>query len=306
VKVEKIIINSAILFDLPDLNILKVVACNFQVIVVTLGEKDIPTKCLKIKLFTKKSSETEKWMKRRLNEYVFGLSMEGHENIIKFERYMFSMAEGKLQFELLMEYGGSPLSENEFNQDQLELLMKQTASALAFSHSKNIFHSDIKAGNIMWNAVTRTAKIIDFDVSIKNTKWFLHAPTYEMGSMVLGQTILYCPPEFLQIAPLNKAGEESLCIPSKVDIYCWGITMFEVICGEKGKEIIKLFEDRKKGPEHYNDAFLKKVETCIKSKISKSVKMKFLSDIILTCLAYDATKRPSFEYIGWQKSLVQP
>ena len=99
--------------------------------------------------------------------------------------------------EMLFEFGGQDLLElNEIykltSQQILEISV-QTANAMAFAHSKGIFHSDLKAQNIVYR--DGVAKIIDFGVSADlKSKTVLEKYLTRITGKIIGMTQCYCPP----------------------------------------------------------------------------------------------------------------
>lgn len=107
------------------------------------------------------------------------------------------------------------LDETPPGKEQILTLLRQTAAAMDFAHSKGIVHRDIKPANIMvrqdW-----TAKIADFGIA-------------KMQSQALTQTGLvvgtpnYMSPEQIQGKPVD----------GKADQFSLGVIAYEVMTGEK-------------------------------------------------------------------------
>src|SRR5579884_1184194 len=94
-------------------------------------------------------------------------------------------------------------------------IMLQIARALEHVHSLNVIHRDIKPDNVHLDASGR-AKLMDFGIakapqlSLTRTGFTLGTPHYMAPEMLMGQ-----PPS------------------PQVDIYSFGVMLFEVLCGKK-------------------------------------------------------------------------
>lgn len=113
-------------------------------------------------------------------------------------------------------------------------IIKQILSALAYLHSKNIIHSDLKAENIMFvdkDSQDLHVKLIDFGMASK------FEPDQKL-SQVQG-TPYYLAPEMLRGS-----------YDSKVDIWSWGILLYLILSGSppfKAKSIKEVFKEIIKG-----------------------------------------------------------
>ncbi len=99
--------------------------------------------------------------------------------------------------------------------DQILTLLRQTAAALDFAHSKGIIHRDIKPANIMvrkdW-----TAKIADFGIAK------MQSQSMTQTGLVMG-TPSYMSPEQIQ----------GKTVDGKADQFSLGVIAYEVMTGEK-------------------------------------------------------------------------
>ncbi len=99
--------------------------------------------------------------------------------------------------------------------EQILTLLRQTAAALDFAHSKGIVHRDIKPANIMvrkdW-----TAKIADFGIAK------MQSQSMTQTGMVMG-TPSYMSPEQIQ----------GKTVDGKADQFSLGVIAYEVMTGEK-------------------------------------------------------------------------
>lgn len=99
--------------------------------------------------------------------------------------------------------------------EQILTLLRQTAAAMDFAHSKGIIHRDIKPANIMvrkdW-----TAKIADFGIAK------MQSQSMTQTGMVMG-TPNYMSPEQIQGKPVD----------ARADQFSLGVIAYEVMTGEK-------------------------------------------------------------------------
>jgi|SRR3990167_9818826 len=112
----------------------------------------------------------------------------------------------------------------------------QLIQGLMFLHSKEIYHLDIKAENIIYNTNTKTVKYIDFGLScIKQYK------------CIIGGTITYCPPEIMLLRLGKNVFEEgrqhkiiyTTIMYDKCDIYSLGVTLYYLISKTYPRDIIE-------------------------------------------------------------------
>ncbi len=93
-------------------------------------------------------------------------------------------------------------------------VLRQMAEALAYAHSKNVVHRDIKTANTMWTP-TRQVKIMDFGLAK------LMAEVRNATTVVSG-TPFYMSPE-------QTLGKN---VDHRTDLYSLGVTLFELATGE--------------------------------------------------------------------------
>lgn len=132
------------------------------------------------------------------------------------------------------------------------------ASALEYSHSKGILHTDINPKNILLSS-TGEAKLTDFGL----------AKVVGGSSGVWGYTLPYAAPEQLR----GKTPEE------RTDVYQLGLTLYVMLSGENPFDA---------GDKRETES---RVESFLPEKIA-GVEDE-LNEFILRCLAKDARERPT-------------
>jgi predicted Ser/Thr protein kinase len=130
------------------------------------------------------------------------------------------------QYFIVMEYiPGESLETKIARQENRKLpeakvipIMKKAAEGIIEAHSKNVIHRDLKPRNIMVSADGQV-KILDFGVSHRMTR----SMTELTGWGATG-TWPYMAPEQLS----NNFGREN----QQVDVWGFGVTMYQLLCGE--------------------------------------------------------------------------
>ncbi len=98
--------------------------------------------------------------------------------------------------------------------DQVVLLVAQVAEALHYAHSQEVFHRDIKPGNILIDT-KGTPYITDFGLAIREDEL-----VGERG--LVSGTLPYMPPE--------QARGEGHRVDGRTDIYSLGVVLYEALC----------------------------------------------------------------------------
>ncbi|CEI86220.1 hypothetical protein RMCBS344292_00663 [Rhizopus microsporus] len=146
-----------------------------------------------------------------------------HENIVQYLGYGRDDTEGVINIFLEYVSGGSLSSRlsvhGPFDESLTRYITKQICSGLAYLHSRNILHRDIKAANILIEQ-DGICKISDFGLSKKND----YDEVYDENSrMSLRGSIYWMAPEVVKNEPYS----------AKVDIWSLGCTVLEMLTGQR-------------------------------------------------------------------------
>ena len=125
-----------------------------------------------------------------------------------------------------MEYGGiNPLSsKSKLKEDGVFEAIFQLINILVQMEELGISHLDIKPLNLVWNEKTKQLKMIDFGTSkiFSENRNMIMEPLLKNNRNITGYTRFYAPPEIV--------GQKcKYIIPQKVDAYCFGVTILELL-----------------------------------------------------------------------------
>jgi serine/threonine protein kinase len=226
--------------------------------ILQISDKTHGGKRYALKVVRKQEPEDEIYVQQALTEFEAAKKLN-HPAIAKVFDCRLKKAWFKVRgVELLMEYvEGKTLDEIEAPQlGQLVLIFCQVASAMAHMHRREVYHGDLKPGNIML-ANNGQVKLIDF-----GTAWVRG----QDKNRVQG-TPNYIAPETATEKVVDK----------KTDIYNLGATMYRMLTGRFAQQgIPKPGDDRKLVPP---------------SKVNPRIPGP-LNELILSCLSLDPAKRP--------------
>ncbi|MFZ4401312.1 MAG: protein kinase domain-containing protein [Bacteroidales bacterium] len=144
----------------------------------------------------------------------------------------------------------------EMTEKELARFMQQSASALAYLHSKEppIIHQDIKPDNFLIND-EENYLLTDFGISSKIRRTL----TKSMGANASVGTLAYMPPE--------KFSEDKQMIMAG-DIFSLGVTMYELLTGdlpfgEQGGLLLKAGADIPKLPVNFSSEISQILKKCL-------------------------------------------
>jgi PAS domain S-box-containing protein len=122
---------------------------------------------------------------------------------------------------VLEDFGGVSLDFNRrvWSIDDFFPLALQVVEALGQVHARQIMHKDINPSNILFNAKTGEAKLIDFGLSTI----LLRENVARVNVNVLEGTLAYISPE--QTGRINRA------VDYRTDFYSLGVTFYELLTG---------------------------------------------------------------------------
>ena len=178
-----------------------------------------------IKMLKHQMAMVEDFHDRFLKEATIIADMQ-HPNIIN----VFDVEERFKTIFIIMEYlDGTPLDEllkanGALPVDQVVDIFKQVCAGLSYAHNLGIVHQDIKPENLYLMPNGRI-KILDFGL----------ACPFGSENMEMEGTIQYMSPEQIDSYPVD----------ARTDIYCLGITAFELLTGKQpypGDDIGALME----------------------------------------------------------------
>jgi len=212
----------------------------------------------------------------------------------------------EIQIAFLFEYGGDSLDKLAINRiqkmtnEEIYRIICQLACIYEIMEFAGIAHMDIKPSNITYNTELKQIKIIDFGTAVS----FAKSPEklkQELGLLYLekfcGLTLLYAPPEAIN-ARENLAERQKL-IPQKIDVFCFGITIAQILLAKFGINLLT-----KRNDSGLREIFARDASTESHNEFRKKISAtlhwlgceKFIR-LILKCIEYDPMKRPTFNEI---------
>jgi len=143
----------------------------------------------------------------------------------------------------------------------------QTALSLVYLHSVGIIHRDVKTSNFLFNKGTYLTKLCDFSIS---RLMKIHQTADDTGT-----TDYMAPEEFTLGTPLTE----------KIDVYAWGVAMWE------------FFEEESPYHGMSEKEVMKKVSEGYQLQLSTKTP-KFMRDLIRKCRSFEPEDRPPFSEIA--------
>ncbi|MDH3889894.1 MAG: serine/threonine protein kinase [candidate division Zixibacteria bacterium] len=194
--------------------------------------------------------------------------LDGHPSICRIKHF-FSHGDNIV---IAMEYiDGATLEDkiksmNRFEVGEAVQVANDVLDILAFAHQKDIYHRDIKPGNIMIDNVGQT-KVIDFGIAKGKTD-----PNLTIAGTACGTPAYMAPEQFNPTEQANYA---------LWDIYAVGTTLYMMLCGQVPFTDENPFAIR--DAKLFNDP---PAPSALNSSIPKP-----LEEVILKSLARDADRR---------------
>jgi len=219
-----------------------------------------------------------------LSEKMMGLTQNIAKPLNKME--LINSELGEIYIEMLYEYGGESLLTLAGKLDAQEILdiCLKTLEPLSIMQENLVFHSDIKPANIIYQ--NGVIKMIDFGTSNDfNSRTKLFKFTATLSNKVTGYTPAYCPPEILR--------ESKNYILNKMDVYCWGMTIYQLITNRTCTELEAEAQNFKLPGKDYR-GFIDLVKKIKLTGDAKGEVTEWIIQVLLTVLDEDPAKRPTF------------
>lgn len=118
--------------------------------------------------------------------------------------------------------------------EQVVLLVRRVADALAYAHARGVVHCDIKPGNIFLQRRNRP-KVLDFGIAR-----LVHGGALTMPEGTVAGSPRYRAPELLTGAPVD----------ARTDLFSLGVVMYELLTGRRAFEGQSLAEIDRAVLEH--------------------------------------------------------
>lgn len=200
-----------------------------------------------------------------------------------------------IHIETLYEYGGEDLYSQigTLKGKDLMMVIKKSLSPLAFLEINHVFHGDIKPQNIVIK--DGLLKVIDFGISTDfQSKTMKMRKTGTVSDRLLGLTEVYSPPEII-----CKRAQGTEFYLHKIDVYCWGMTIYHLISCEKELDLLAEVANFKKGDKALYEGFLNKVMALeFPGDIDKQFTRLFIP-ILRNSLLFEPAERPSFTALNF-------
>lgn len=216
-----------------------------------------------------------------------------HNTIIKLHGISFKDFYGQDKLTIFMDYmeNGSlsdilskerrSLAPLDFDNTRKQIILVGIAKGMMLLHKNHVIHRDLKPENILLDK-NYQPRITDFGLA----KFFSQGNSFEQSIFHCG-TYPYMAPEVF----------DSSHYDTKVDVYAFGILMYEVVTGKIAYKIKKTDNNNK------FDLFKENVKNGMRPKFSEPIK-KGLRRMIIQCWSKDPDQRPTFDEIYSKLSLT--
>jgi serine/threonine-protein kinase len=137
-------------------------------------------------------------------------------------------------------------------------LVEQVARALAAAHAAGLVHRDVKPSNILIEAATGRAKVLDFGL----------ARLAEGAGSLTQEGGLAGTPRYMSPEQVQRPG----VVDARTDVYGLGVTLYEALTGEApfrgtpARVLDQILHDEPRPPRQLNDAVPRDLQTvCLKA-----------------------------------------
>jgi serine/threonine protein kinase len=227
-------------------------------------------------------------LKERLFREARSAGVLSHPNIVT----IYDMEEDDGVAYIAMQFVNGPTLDDVMSKpkamgaQELFRILRQTASALDFAHSKGIVHRDIKPANIMIDE-HGTAKVADFGIAKVGTS----------GNLTLSGTILgtpnYMSPEQVQGKPVD----------GRADQFSLAVVSYEILTGERpfggehlGTVVYKIVAEEPPTVHRLNPSLSPEIDAVIRKSLSKKADGRYTS-----CIDFvNALEGACLQAEGWQ------
>ncbi|MDR3539808.1 MAG: tetratricopeptide repeat-containing serine/threonine-protein kinase [Desulfosporosinus sp.] len=197
--------------------------------------------------------------------------------------------------EILLEYGGQnifELANKGATKKEITMWIMQSVIAFRYCEARRICHLDIKPENMVF--MDNILRIIDLGIAIEfERKDEVAVPLGNNAEKFGGFTRSYSPPEILRYHDSIKE-LKAQCIGSKVDVYCWGMTFYQLLAGISPVDMGRFRDNRVNiGKSEYEEGFIEQVKA--DPKLIEFDQRVNMADIIAACLCYNPAERCTFE-----------
>ncbi|XP_070281466.1 serine/threonine-protein kinase 33 isoform X6 [Myotis yumanensis] len=155
-----------------------------------------------------------------------------------------------------------------FSENETRWIIQSLASAIAYLHSNDIVHRDLKLENIMVKSSFTDANN-EMNLNIKVTDFGLAAKKHGGSEAMLQST---CgTPTYMAPEVINDHDYSQQC-----DIWSIGVIMYSLLCGEPpffASSEEKLFELIRKGELRFSDPVWDSISDCAKSVLKQLMKV---------------------------------
>ncbi|KAG3285775.1 serine/threonine-protein kinase 33 [Ictidomys tridecemlineatus] len=236
-------------------------------LVVEATDKETETKwAIKTVNKEKAGSSAVKLLEREVNI----LKSVNHKHIIHLEQVFETPKKMYLVMELCEDGELKAVLDRKghFSENETRWIIQSLASAIAYLHTKDIVHRDLKLENILVkssfvdanNEMNLNIKVTDFGLAVKK-----HGRAEAMMQATCG-TPIYMAPEVINAHDYSQ----------QCDIWGIGVIMYYLLCGEApflANSEETLFELIKKGELHFENPIWNSVSDCAKSVLKQLLKV---------------------------------